>query len=72
MTLFWIYIYLCKREVNMNHFSVASNNWLFTALLALTPAIFWGMWVGSESVAAAIAASVAYASLVVGERLEVG
>ena len=55
----------------MNHFSVASNNWLFTALLALTPAIFWGMWVGSESVAAAIAASVAYASLVVGERLEV-
>jgi hypothetical protein len=28
------------------------------------------MWIGSESVAAAIAASVAYVSLVVGERLE--
>jgi hypothetical protein len=54
----------------MNHFSIASNLWLFTTLLALTPAIFAGMWIGSESVAAAIAASVAYVSLVVGERLE--
>jgi hypothetical protein len=70
LTLFRIYIYLCKREVNMNHFSIASNLWLFTTLLALTPAIFAGMWIGSESVAAAIAASVAYVSLVVGERLE--
>ena len=55
----------------MNHFSIATNLWLFMVLLALTPAIFAGMWVGSESVAAAVAASIAYVSLVVGERLEV-
>lgn len=55
----------------MNRFSVAHNNFVFAVLLLLTPAIFAGMFIGSESALAAVASAVAYLSIVIGERLEV-
>ena len=56
----------------MKHFNVATNNILFTALLAVTPAVFAAMFYGSESIAAGVVTSIAYVSLVVGERLDLG
>jgi len=50
--------------------SVARNSILFTALLAMTPAVFAGMLVASSSLLAAGALAVAYASVVLGERLD--
>ena len=54
----------------MNHFNLFTNNILFTALLALTPVVFTAMLFGSESVAASVASSIAYVSMVVGERFD--
>ncbi|SHK29912.1 hypothetical protein [Fibrobacter sp. UWEL] len=52
-----------------NILNLASNNTLFVTLLALTPAVFAGMFVGSDSIAAAAAVAVAYASVIVGEKV---
>ena len=54
----------------MNRFNIATNNILFTALLAVTPAVFAAMFYGSNSILASVAASIAYVSMVVGERLD--
>ncbi|MCQ2103558.1 MAG: hypothetical protein MJY98_10090 [Fibrobacter sp.] len=53
-----------------NIMNISTNNALFAVLMALTPAVFAAMFLGSESIAAAIAVSVAYASVVIGERLD--
>lgn len=53
-----------------NILNLSTNKILFAVLMALTPAIFAAMLLGSESVAAAAAVSVAYASVVIGERME--
>ena len=54
----------------MNRLNIATNNLLFTALLAMTPAVFAAMLYGSSSVLAAVASSIAYVSVIVGERLD--
>lgn len=54
----------------MNHFSIANNNVLFTALLTLAPVVFGAMFYGSDSIIAASSAAIAYLSLVIGERLD--
>ena len=54
----------------MNHFSIANNNVLFSALLILAPVVFGVMFYGSGSVVAAFSAAIAYLSLVIGERLD--
>lgn len=57
--------------MNMNkNFNLATNNTMFVVFMALVPLIFAGMLAGSGSVIAAIAAAVAYASVVIGERLD--
>lgn len=52
------------------NFNLATNNTMFVVFMALVPLIFAGMLAGSGSVIAAIAAAVAYASVVIGERLD--
>ena len=52
-----------------NMMNLATNNTLFIILMALTPVVFAGMLMGCESVAAAIAVAVAYASVILGERV---
>ncbi|WP_407449719.1 hypothetical protein [Fibrobacter sp.] len=54
----------------MNHFSIANNKVLFSALLVLAPAVFGVMFYGSGSIVASVSAAVAYLSLVIGERLD--
>ena len=54
----------------MNHFNIANNNVLFSALLILAPVVFGAMFYGSGSVVAASSAAIAYLSLVIGERLD--
>lgn len=52
-----------------NILNLSTNKTLFAILMAFTPAVFAGMFVGSENLLAAAAVSVAYASVVIGERL---
>lgn len=68
-----IFVHVKKKKgsINMhNIMNISTNNALFAVLMALTPAVFAAMFLGSESIAAAIAVSVAYASVVIGERLD--
>ncbi len=51
-------------------FDLATNSTLFTILMALSPAVFAAMFMSTGSAIAAIAVSVAYVSLLVGERLD--
>lgn len=49
--------------------NISRNNTLFVILMALTPVVFATMLAGSESIAAAIAVAVAYASVILGEKI---
>lgn len=49
--------------------NISTNNTLFVILMGLTPAVFAAMLMGSESIAAAAAVAVAYASVIVGEKV---
>ncbi|MCF0225093.1 MAG: hypothetical protein HUK20_12560 [Fibrobacter sp.] len=50
-------------------FNLTTNNALFVILMALTPVVFAGMLLSTESAIAAVAVAVAYASVIFGERL---
>jgi len=54
----------------MRHLSIAHNDVLFTGLMVLTPAVFGAMILASGSILAASAVAVAYASVILGERLD--
>ncbi|MCQ2091302.1 MAG: hypothetical protein MJY85_01345 [Fibrobacter sp.] len=50
--------------------SIAHNDVLFAGLMIFTPVVFTAMIVASGSVLAAVAVSVAYTSVILGERLD--
>ncbi len=50
--------------------NISTNNTLFALLMAMVPLVFAGMLAGSDSVVAAAAVAIAYASVVIGERLD--
>lgn len=50
--------------------SIAHNDVLFTGLMVMTPAVFAAMIFVSGNVVAAVAVATAYASVVLGERLD--
>lgn len=50
--------------------SIARNDVLFAGLMIFTPVVFTAMIVASGSVLAAVAVSVAYTSVILGERLD--
>lgn len=52
-----------------NILNLSTNKTLFAVLMAITPAIFAAMLWGSDSIAAAAAVAVAYASVIVGEKV---
>ncbi|MCQ2099270.1 hypothetical protein [Fibrobacter sp. UWH3] len=53
-----------------NILNIQRNNTLFGLLLAAAPAVFCAMLVGADSVVAAAAVTVAYLSVLVGERID--
>lgn len=50
--------------------NLSANNALFVILMALTPVVFAIMLAGSESVVAATAVAIAYASVILGEKVD--
>ncbi|MCF0220982.1 MAG: hypothetical protein HUK19_01675 [Fibrobacter sp.] len=50
--------------------SIARNDVLFTGLMVMTPVVFAAMILASDSILAAASVAVAYACVILGERLD--